>query len=67
MTSIPDHPIEGPDAWGAAELDADDRWIHQLSNSDRTEIRDAVKQVKENRLNLFCFGRQKFQFELIGY
>ena len=66
MIDIPEHPIDGLDAWSAVELKSDDRWIHQLSNSDQAELQSAVNQVKANGLDVFCFGRDDFNLPTLG-
>lgn len=66
VTSIPDHPVEGPEAWNAAALGADDGWIHPLSDADRAELRAAVDQVKAAGLGLFRFGRDDFSLPTLG-
>ena len=54
------------DAW-SAELKADDKWIHQLSNADKAELKkSAVDSVKTKRLDVFCFGRDDFSLPTLG-
>ena len=66
MIDIPEHPIDGLDTWSAVELKSDDRWIHQLSNSDQAELQSAVNQVKSNGLDIFRFGRNDFNLPTLG-
>ncbi len=66
MINIPENTIDGLDAWSAAELKADDKWIHQLSNADKAELKSAVDSVKTKGLDVFCFGREDFSLPTLG-
>lgn len=66
MTSIPDQPIEGPEAWTAAELAADDGWIHNLDADEVAELRSAVAGAKDVGLDTFHFGRDDFSLPTLA-
>lgn len=53
-------PVVDPAAWTAEDLDADQSWIYQLTESDIAELDAAVARVEERGLDIMDIHRDDF-------
>jgi hypothetical protein len=45
-------PVTGPCAWTSAQMRASDRWIYQLTDADRDELRTALGNLRSKGANI---------------
>jgi hypothetical protein len=61
--SIP--PVSGPSVWTAQQMRADRRWVHEMSDADRADLRAALEGVERFGGDL-RFGRAEFPLGAFG-
>ena len=60
-TGVPDAPIESAAAWYGPDLSADpDQWTYELTDSESTEVHDAVTQLVQAGTSLEGVTRDNF-------
>jgi hypothetical protein len=57
---MPDAAIDDPSCWLAADLEADEGWIHKLTSDEIAELDRAVEGILARSLGAERFGRDEF-------
>lgn len=57
----PMKPIVDPAGWYPADLEANDDWIYELSETEASEIRDAVAAIEASGKNIKDIRKEDFQ------
>lgn len=66
MPEIPLEPVRGPSVWTAAEIAADDRWVHRFSDRELAEIDTALDTAQARGLTVGAFGREEFSLPTLA-
>ena len=64
--AVLNQPVVDPAAWTAEDLDADQGWIHPLTESDIAELDAAVARVEERGLDIMDITRDDFVLPTLG-
>ena len=59
-------PITDPPAWTREELEASQAYLYRLSNSEITDVLDAVAQVEKRSPDLKGIQREDFNLPIFG-
>jgi hypothetical protein len=59
-------PIGGPLAWRAPDLQADQRWIHRLTEAEIAELEAAAAQSRATAPNILDIRRADFPLPLLS-
>ena len=64
--AVLNQPVVDPAAWTAEDLDADQSWIHPLTDSEIADLDAAVARVEERGLDILDVTRDDFVLSTLG-
>ena len=64
--AVLNQPVVDPAAWTAEDLDADQSWIHPLTESEIADLDAAIARVEERGLDILDITRDDFVLPTLG-